>query len=359
MRLLSLLVLGAALLLGQAMTLTVGQLKAFLRSSVQLHHQDNKVADYVKKMKLTERLTARDVEELVGEGVGPKTAAALNDLVSETATAPVPARDSAAAAQSTGPTLPMPSSEEQKQIIGQAREVALEYSRRLPDFICMRVTRRYYDPAGLETYHLADTLAMRLSYFEQKENYKLISVNNQYVDTPYEKLGGTTSSGEFGTMLKEIFEPSTETEFWWERWAKLRGRIVHVFGYRVRQDKSKWHITWQRELDTVPAYKGLIYIDRDVPVIYRVTLVAENLPASFPIQEAESQLDYDYTDIAGNSFLLPLRAQVRMREGKLLVKNLDEFRNYRKFGAEATVTFDVPDALPDDKFKEEKPPGKQ
>jgi hypothetical protein len=86
----------------------------------------------------------------------------------------------------------------------------------------------------------------------------------------------------------------------------------------------------------------------------RVTLEAENMPASFPIQEVKSMLDYDYTDISGQEFLLPLRAEMRMREGKVLVKNQTEFRSYRKFGAEATITFDTPDAIPEEKLKEEK-----
>jgi len=44
---------------------------------------------------------------------------------------------------------------------------------------------------------------------------------------------------------------------------------------------------------------------------------------------------------------------MRMREGKFLVRNNVEFRNYRKFGAEATITFDVPDELSSESMKEE------
>jgi hypothetical protein len=47
---------------------------------------------------------------------------------------------------------------------------------------------------------------------------------------------------------------------------------------------------------------------------------------------------------------------MQMREGKILVKNEVQFRNYRKFGAESSITFDTnPDAIPEDKLKE-KPP---
>jgi hypothetical protein len=199
-------------------------------------------------------------------------------------------------------------------------------------------------------------VAARLSYFEQKEDYKLISINGNLTQSEFEKLGGATSTGEFGTMLREIFEPSTEAEFEWERWAKLRGKICHVYAFRVRQSRSKWHVSWQRQLEIVPGYRGLVYVDRDVPMVLRVTMEAENMPATFPIQEAKSQLDYDFTDIAGSPFLLPLRSEMRMREGKVLVKNQTEFRNYRKFGAEATITFDTNmEPISEEKMKEEKP----
>lgn len=337
----------------QGPKMTVGQLRTFLRSSIQLKHPDRQIADYIRKITLTERLLERDIEELIGEGLGPRAAEALRAHVAASAEMAKPARD-AAIAKPDEPTLPIPSKAEQQRIISEAREVALNYSQRLPDFICLQVTRRYYDPAGLDMFRLADTVAARLSYFEQKEDYKVVSVNNQWVDVSFDRLGGATSSGEFGTMLKQIFQRETQADFWWERWAKLRGRVVHVFGYRVAQPRSQWHISWQRELSVVPGYKGLIYIDRDVPVVMRVTLEAETIPPSFPIQEARTMLDYDYIDISGQSFLLPLRSEMRMREGRLLVKNLTEFRSYRKFGAEATITFDIPDEIPEEAVTEQK-----
>ncbi len=353
MRLLALTLAFCLLLTGQALKLNLGQLRAFLRSSVQLQHDDRKVADYVRKIQLTERLTERDVEDLAVDGIGPRTIDALRSLIPSTVTLPNPTRDPAVRTADE-PRIPGPPEPEQKRIIADAREIALGYTKKLPDFICLQVTRRYVDPSGLDMFHLADTLAARLSYFEQKENYKTVSVNGRLTDMDIDKLGGATSSGEFGSMLREIFEPGTQTEFWWERWAKLRGRVVHVYGYRVLKARSKWTISWQRQLEYVPGYKGLIYIDKDVPVIYRITLDAESLPPSFPIQEARTQLDYEYTDISGSPFLLPLRAEMRMREGKFLVRNNVEFRNYRKFGADTTITFDIPDELSADSLNEEK-----
>ncbi len=337
---------------GQAMKMSVAQLKSVLRSSIRLNHPDRQVADYIRKVQLTERLTQRDVEELVGEGLGPRAAEALRQHVAATVSLPLPVKEPAPVKPVP---LPPPPRQEQERVIREAREMALSYTKRLPDFICLQVTRRYIDPSGLEMFQLMDTIAERLSYFEQKEDYKLISINGRWTEGDRWKLGGATSSGEFGTMLKEIFDPATETEFRWERWGKLRGRICHVYALRVRQDRSKWHISWQRQLEIVPGYRGLVYIDRDVPMVLRITMEAVDIPPSFPIQEARTMLDYDFVEIAGNQYLLPLRSEMRMREGRLLVRNQVEFRSYRKFGAEAIITFDPNlEPIPEDRLKEEK-----
>jgi len=348
----------AALAWGQAMKMTVGQLKSFVRSSIQMKHDDAKVAAYLKKVTLSQRLTTEDVDELLSLGAGAKTADALSALVGASVKLEPPPADRVVA-KTPPPPMPPPDAETQRRVIEEAREVALNYTKNLPNFICLQYTRRYYDPSGLEQFILSDKVAERLSYFEQKEDYKVISVNGSLVTKGHDDLGGATSSGEFGSMLKEIFEPGTHATFQWERWAKLRGRLAHVYSYQVEKAYSRWSISWQKQMTVTPAYRGLIYVEKDAPAVVRVTLETVDVPATFPIQEARTMLDYDVSEIAGQPFLLPLRAEMRMREGKLLVKNEVEFRSYRKYGAETSITFDTSaEPIPDDKLKEEPVPNK-
>src|SRR6266478_5842854 len=69
--------------------LTVRQLVSFVQSSIQLKHPDKQVAAYLLKLKLTERLDARTVEELEGLGAGPATVEALRRMVEGSANLPV------------------------------------------------------------------------------------------------------------------------------------------------------------------------------------------------------------------------------------------------------------------------------
>jgi hypothetical protein len=334
------------------MKMTVAQLVSFVKSSIELHHPDRQVAEYLKKVTLSNRLDARTAEDLQGLGAGPRTVEALNALRDASKGLPPPPAE---APKPKPVPIPGPSPLEEKKIVEEARQYALNFAKRLPDFICTQVTRRYIDPSGLEFWQRDDVITARLTYFEQKEDYKVVLVNNRMSDVSYDRLGGSTSTGEFGSMLKEVFEPASETDFRWERWATLRGRRMHVFAYRVLKSRSQWHVSFERRLDIVPGYNGLVYVDRDSFAVMRISLEAQDIPADFPIQQAGTTLDYDFAEISGQQYILPLRAVMRMRSGKFLSKNEVEFRMYRKFGAEATIKFETPEPLPEERINEQPP----
>lgn len=353
MRLISLL-FALALLLPAQVKLTVNQLLGFVRSSIKLKHPDKQVGEYLRKVQLTEKLDDRTIETLLGEGIGPKTAESLKLLrdATETLEKPKPLLPKPAA-----PVMAPPPRAEVDRVIEKSREYAMAYDKGLPNFICVQVTRRFVDPAGLELWNKVDTVTAKLSYFDHKEQKQVMFVNNKYVDMDYAKLGGgATSTGEFGSLMQGIFDPASEALFGWERWATLRGRLHYVLNYRVLQSKSKWTIHHgSSDKQVVPAYHGLIFVDKDYLSVSRIVMEAEDIPADFPVQLAKTQLDYDFTEIGGQPFLLPLRSELRMRDGKILVKNEAEFRTYRRFGSDSSITFDVNEPIPEEKLKETPP----
>ena len=337
-KLLLLLVAGVLISLAQQ-PLSYDQLRDIVRSSISQGLTDKEVSKYLRKQKLNFGLTEPLIEEFVGWGIGPKTLNVLRDLKPGTEGLPVPKVNT-----SSGPVLrqpPPPSEEEQRRIIEEARRNALEYTDGLPDFVCLQITRRFVDPNGLEMDWLKyDEIKTRVSYFENHENYEVMSVNNKVTSRTMLELGGAISTGEFGSMLAELFSPSTEAEFRWARHSLLRGHGVYVFHLYVPRHRSRWQISFQGERKLIAGYRGLVYIDKETERVLRVVTKADDMPADFPIQEAQQRLDYDLTDISGREFLLPLKAQMRMRRGRTLTRNNTEFRLYRKFSVEATITFD-------------------
>ena len=354
----------AVCLAATAQSLSVKQLMSFIQSSQQLKQNDKEVAAFLSKVKLTEKLDDRTIEELQSLGIGPKTLAALHLL-----------RDESQGLSAAGPIvpeakpkpIPPPSSEEQAAIIDDVRQYALNYSKNLPNYICTQVTRRYVAPVpggryggrpgGDPSWQLQDTLTIRLSYFDQKEDYKVVLVNNTVTQQDLNRLGGTTSAGDFGSMMRQVFEPATEAHFEWDHWATMRGRMAYVFGYRVSQSRSQWRIDYNHEMDIISAYTGLVYVDKETHQVLRITLEAVDIPPSFPVRHADDILDYDYQMLGDQPFLLPLKGTVRLGTAEYVTRNENEFRLYHKYASESEIKYDTetPPPLPEDQTKEHPP----
>src|SRR2546427_115351 len=106
--------------------LTVDQLVSFVQSSIQLKHPDKQVASYLLKLKLSQHLDARTIEELQGLGAGPNTMEALRKMVETSASLP-PAQPKPVRIAPT-PIAPPPLAE-QKALIERVREYSLNYSK--------------------------------------------------------------------------------------------------------------------------------------------------------------------------------------------------------------------------------------
>jgi hypothetical protein len=328
---------------------------------------DRELAAFLDKVKLTEKLDERQIEDFQGQmRIGPKTLFALRKLAAESASL------AAAAAVAPPPKpkpIPPPTSEEQAAIIDDVREYALNYSNTLPDFICTQVTRRlaapmpgtkYGGPAdGSPRWQAIDTLQIRLSYFEKKEHYVVVLMNNAIVNRDYEKVGGSKEFGAFGSLMRQIFEPSTEARFAWDHWGMLRGKLVMAFQYHIRLDHSQYQLAVEDgKLRITTAYHGLFEVEPDTHAVVRITADAENIPPDFPLKEATDVLDYDYQELSGHTFLLPLKSQVIMKSMEGISRLEEEFRLYRKYSADSEIKFDADPIppLPDDKTKETKNP---
>ena len=244
---------------------------------------------------------------------------------------------------------PAPDPAEQKKILADATDYAFNHERSLPNFICTQTTRRFQDYHGAnvqgnDNWRPIDIIVERLAYFEHHEDYKVIEINGVPSNIDHSKLGGASSSGEFGSVMKGIFAPATGTDFTWQGGFTLRGRKMHVYAYHVTAAKSDYHVVVpEQSKDLVTAYHGLIFIDDRKHFIHRITLHADGIPPAFPIQDISLMLDYEYTRIGDADYLLPLTFELRSREGSVLIKNDVDYDQYRKFTADSSVNFNAPD----------------
>jgi hypothetical protein len=353
----------ALLSMGQQ-TITVQKLIEFVKSQVEMIKQkrgtDKELALSLASIRLSEKLDMSAIEDLQGDGAGPLTVKALQRLADQS-------KDLRAAVIEKPEVYvppPPPSSIEQGKILDEVREYVANYDNSLPDFICLEIEQRYIAPnhggrSGNEpSFRLLDTITSKITYFQHQEKKEPILSGSRPVSTDYEKLGGATSRGDFETALRMLFDPATQARFEWARWATLRTRRTMVFSYSVSRDRSQYRIgTGENKIERITAYSGEVFIDADPPhAVTRLTSKAEDIPVDFPVQRAETILDYKSVDIAGRSFLLPYNGEVRLDGPDGMSKNDNRFDFYRKYEVGSSITFDIPkDFTPPNDLKEQPP----
>jgi hypothetical protein len=88
-----------------------------------------------------------------------------------------------------------------------------------------------------------------------------------------------------------------------------------------------------------PAYTGSIWVDSNTARVLRFERQARNIPSDFPIDTAESAIDYSFVTIEGKSFLLPVHAESLgcQRGNSFCTHNVIDFRNYHEFKGDIKI----------------------
>jgi hypothetical protein len=327
---------------------TIAQLTQFLHSSThELKDKisDKEAADFVKKMKLTERLDDAAIQRFMADGVGPQTIAALKMQRDRTANLPTPHN----AAIQTVPAQSPPSSEEQAAILDAVRDYALTYSQNLPNFLCLEIATTYGAAKADGPWQKVNEISSRLAYYEQRETYKPVSLNGAYTQQDYDKIRGSKSIGDFGSMLRGIFEPSSMARFEWLGWATWDGQPAMDFSYRVEQEHSGYEVGAEGVKSVIAGYHGKFVVDAKRRAIVKLIVVADDLPDDFPVRVAENTIVYREKEIAGRSYLLPDTVSILMTGPDGVSRIEKQFRGYNKYSADATISFGDPDPPPSKK----------
>lgn len=220
-----------------------------------------------------------------------------------------------------------PDAAAQKQIISDVTAKALEYLKNAPDFSCTQVLRHNVDASGTNTkWKLLDTIHERLTFVSQKEEYEVLSIGGKKPGNPENRPAGLMSLSEFNGLLADIFDPKAKAELSWGKWDSVRGHRVHEIGYKVTKDHSTLTIG---KKDLTVGLLGLLYADADTGAVLRITNVATDIPAKYPLQAVSMDLNWEYMKLGDQVVLVPIKADMHEKDGKSLVWNEIEFRDYK------------------------------
>jgi hypothetical protein len=244
--------------------------------------------------------------------------------------------------ESAAPATPpaAPSNDPQRALLDRAREVSQNFLANLPNFVCQQFTTRYVSEGHVNNWHAMDVVSADVIYEDHKERYEHLAINGKPVKGKAED-SGAWSTGEFGTVLDDLFSPATAADFKYKGNRTLLRRPAMLYDYNVTHSHSHWKIQVPGQA-IMPAYHGSVWVDKETARVLRIEMQAVKIPEEFPDDTTEMAIDYDFiTSLGTEKYLLPVKAEVLscQRGTNMCQRNTIEFRNYHKYSGESTITF--------------------
>ncbi len=259
----------------------------------------------------------------------------------------------------------LPPTAEALGLLAQTRKATLGAAEKMPDYLVKEQIVRYMAEGNTRNWRPDDHLTVAVSYRQSSgEDYKLLSVNGVQPKEEQSygmKLGGTTSAGEYASVLRELFSPESRAEFNMVDTDTLRGRRTIIYEYVVKREFSHSTLAWgdrnSATLHTIAGYRGRIWVDREQNRILRLEEISTEIEPGFPITAASQTIDYDWVTINQQQHLLPSHAVIELTDrghGQTIqTRNEISFRGYRKFGTEVKIIDIDEKDFPPDKPEEE------
>lgn len=249
-----------------------------------------------------------------------------------------------------------PDAKESADILSKARQETLAAVAEMPDFVVKQMIQRSAAYAGTGNYRNLDRLVVAVSYRAPAqegapgaEEYRVLSKDGVpqaagQLKSSYQETGGTSSTGEFVTVLATIFKSENETEFAPLATDVVRGRRAIIYNFEIAKEKTPQTIGVEKIGSTTAGMIGKIWIDRENFRVLRVESQATGIPEDFEVRAASRAIDYDWVTISDEKYLLPLLSDVRLtsRYGKETyeTRNVIRFKEYQKYGSEVKILDD-------------------
>jgi len=229
-------------------------------------------------------------------------------------------------------------------LIRKATDAAFDFTQNLPNYVCLELINRYQSETKPANWQAIDRIQTNVVYENGKEDYRNLMVNGRAVNKTMEQMDGAWSTGEFGTMLVNLFSPATAADFRYSHVSRAGGISSRVYDFTVDHPHSRWDVKMGSQ-EYSPAFRGSVWIDPQTARVLRIEMEAFGFPTTFPTDHVESATDYEYVRLGdAQQYLLPVHSETLSceRGTPLCSRNVIDFRNYHKYTGESTVTFGDP-----------------
>ena len=127
-------------------------------------------------------------------------------------------------------------------LIRRAADAAMEFTETLPSYVCTELVTRSQSESTPANFQPIDVVSMEVLYTDGREDYRNIQINGKKTVKKIEDTGGAWSTGEFGTVLVDLFSPATGAAFHFRRDSRAGGIMAKMYDFEVAREGSHWSI---------------------------------------------------------------------------------------------------------------------
>ncbi len=229
-------------------------------------------------------------------------------------------------------------------LLSRVKNHVREELQHLENISCLETIERERQPPKGKMRPL-DTVRLEVLFNGDKELFASPGDRKFSEEHPISYVGsGILGTGLFGGYLKDILLNESVSNVY-KREEEIGGRRLARYDYRLPLMWSENTIHLLEGSGTVGLH-GSYWVDAQTYDVMRLELVADDIPPTLLITQAETSIDYAPTTVGNQApVLLPQSAEFRIAKFTGEVShNRMEFTHCRVFSAEAKLSFDAPDA---------------
>lgn len=227
-------------------------------------------------------------------------------------------------------------------VLARIRSHMAENLRNLPNYVCVETIERSRRLPRALTLVGTDRLKLEVAHVGERELYAWPG------DEELGKLdlgtlagGGMIANGAFALRARVLFL-GNDAIFHFAGREQSRGRELLRYDFRISAG-SKHFMLVSTGAGGFVGEHGSFWADAQSLDIARLASEAGEIPPDIGIRSSSSDVEYRRSAIAGSEFLLPARAEVRLAaQSGEESRNVTTFSSCRKYGAESTLSFDLP-----------------
>jgi hypothetical protein len=266
-------------------------------------------------------------------------------------------------------SVPLPPEAEALAILEKTRGATLAAVKDVPDFVVKQLITRYQARGTTQNWTTLDRLTVAVSYSESVggEQYKLLAINGLPEAAAgdrggsYRRAGGSTTTGEFASLMIRLFSEESQTVFKLAGADTLRGRPALIYNFEIKKGLADQTIVYGDVRSVKTGLRGMVWVDRESFRVLRTEMTYTEIEPDFPVKKLDKRIDYDWVTISDRKYLLPIEAEavftaespvtfydprreMRVTEVQTFQsRNLIRFRNYQKYGSEVKIIEDIGD----------------